>query len=629
MSGSATNNPFRIISEQIWLAILELYEQGKIECNNYDEIRKKFYDVIAVEPPKDESHGEIATNAAMILAKPLAMKPRELAELLIAEISKQDYIADIAIAGPGFVNISLKAKIWQQQIIDIIKSDHHYGDGSLGDGSLEVNQEISGEFSGEINQETSRKINIEYVSANPTGPMHVGHMRGAVVGDVLANLLEKQGYDVTREYYINDAGAQIEVLAKSALIRYRQSLGEQDLQIPQGLYPGEYLVAVGEVLKSKYGGQLLYEPENVQLQIASEIALQHCMQLIKEDLAALGVKHDVFVSESELVAQGRVDEAIAALEEQGLIYQGVLPPPKGKEVADWESEPQLLFRSSDFGDDSDRAIQKSDGSWAYFAPDIAYHYDKYQRGFNEMINVFGADHGGYVKRISAAVTALSSNQASLKVLLCQLVKLMKAGQPLKMSKRSGSFVTLREVVDEVGKDAARFMMMMRKSDAPLDFDLEQAVAYHRDNPVFYVQYAYARCCSVIRMARDEIPKDFEEYLGADFDIKNAKHIEISDELLFLLDSHQEIALIRMMANWPRIVTQAARSLEPHRVAFYLQELAALFHNIWHEGSKNNRLRFIQIDHINLTKARLALVIAVSYILREGFLILSIDPVEEM
>lgn len=550
---------------------------------------------VAVEPPRDPSHGDMATNAAMVLAKPAGMNPRALAELLVTELVKSDKIETAEIAGPGFVNMRLAPSVWLALVPHILESGIAYGDGDAGG-----------------------KLNIEYVSANPTGPMHVGHARGAVFGDALARLLEKTGHDVLREYYINDAGSQVDVLARSALLRMREAQGEAIGEIPEGLYPGDYLVPVGEKLATEHA-DLADKSDDEQVAIAKSAALPMMMDMIREDLAALGVTHAYFCSEQSLHDNGDVDKALEVLDNKGLIYQGVLEPPKGKEPpADWEPQPQTLFKSSEFGDDSDRALKKSDGAWTYFAPDIAYHYDKVQRGYSEMIDVWGADHIGYIKRMQSAVNAITDGAGALEVKVCNLVKLMRGGEPVKMSKRAGSFITLREVVDEVGKDAVRFMMLTRKNDAPLDFDFDVVKDKSRDNPVFYVQYAHARICSVLRNAKEA---GFAATDIADGALAKADLAHLKDEA--------ELALIRSLSHYPRMLASAAQAREPHRVAFYLMDLAAAFHALWNLGKERLDLRFIQDDDRDGTLARLALIRAAATVIASGLDVIGVTPEEEM
>ena len=551
---------------------------------------------VAVEPPRDPAHGDISTNAAMVLAKAAKLAPRALAEQLVSRLQGDDDITAAEVAGPGFINLRIADPFWHARLGDILAAGANYGESELGQG---------------------RRVNVEYVSANPTGPMHVGHGRGAIVGDALASLLEKAGYQVCREYYINDAGAQVDVLARSLHLRYREANGEAIGEIPEGLYPGEYLKDTGWLLAKRDGRKWMEAPEAAWLGEFRDFAIAAMMAMIRADLQAVGVEHEVITSEREIVAAGGIEKAVAALDKLGLIYVGTLEPPKGKLPEDWEARPQTLFRSTQFGDDVDRPLKKSDGSWTYFAADIAYHFDKVQRGFAEMIDVWGADHGGYVKRMQAAVTALTGGKAALDVKLCQLVNLLDKGQPVRMSKRAGTFVTLREVVDEVGKDVFRFVMLTRRNDQALDFDYAKVVEQSKDNPVFYVQYAHARACSVMRHARDE----FSSHELAPASLAKAE--------LALLADRDEIALIRLLTQWPRIVEGAAESHEPHRIAFYLQEVAAAFHGLWNKGNADATLRFIQSDAKPLTLARLALVQAVAFVVASGLKVFGVTPVEEM
>lgn len=555
---------------------------------------------ITVEPPRDAAHGHLATNAAMVLAKPAQMNPRAIADQLVEKISLEPMIADVSIAGPGFINITLEEAFWTSHLTDMLERGSTYGGGDTGQGI---------------------KVNVEYVSANPTGPMHVGHCRGAVVGDALANLLEFAGFDVVREYYTNDAGGQIEVLARSAFLRYREALGEDIGTIPEGLYPGDYLIPLGQTLADAYGSKLTEMDETEWLPIVKEAAIDGMMDLIRTDLASLGVHHDVFFSERSLHAktgnQSPISKAIDRLSDMELVYQGTLPPPKGTAPEDWEDREQLLFRSTSVGDDMDRALVKSNGDYTYFAADVGYFQDKFDRGFKEMIFILGADHSGYVKRMEALGRAISDGQSDVTIRLCQLVRLFRDGQPIKMSKRSGEFITLREVVDEVGRDAVRFMMLYRKNDAPLDFDFAKVTEQSKDNPVFYVQYAHARVFSVMRQAAKDLP---------DLDI-SASALMAADAAL--LTDEGETGLIRKMAEYPRIIDLAARSHEPHRLAFYLYDLASLLHAQWNKGRDLPDLRFIHQENAPLSLARLALVHAVSNILASGLAIIGADAPQEM
>jgi arginyl-tRNA synthetase len=558
---------------------------------------------VVVEPPRDPSHGELSTNAAMVLAKPLGAKPLELAELIVAELGNDDDIAELAIAGPGFVNLTMTPGFWHRFLAALLGGGDEYGRGNSGGGA---------------------PINIEYVSANPTGPIHVGHCRGAVLGDSVANLLAFAGYDVTREYYINDAGAQVDALARSAFLRYREALGQDVGPIPDGLYPGDYLKPVGQALADKHGTALCDMIVDHWLPIVRAEAIAAMMGLIKDDLAALGITHDVYFSERSLSEDGdSVAEAIQALRDQDLVYLGRLPPPKGKTEEEWEEREQTLFRSTQFGDDIDRALLKSDGSYTYFAGDIAYHYDKYRRGFKDMVLVLGADHTGYAKRIKSAVAGVSAGEAKIDVIMCQLVNLLIGGEPVKMSKRAGDFVTMRAVVDEVGADAVRFMMMYRKADAPLDFDFEKVTEQSKDNPVFYVQYAHARIRSVFRQAAAESAD-----LGATV-LSDMANGQVTEGYLDSLMDSGEMALIRRLADYPRIIDGSVATHEPHRVAFYLYELAGELHAQWNRGKEAPELRFVNQQDATLTKARLALLEAVRIVLSSGLAILGVHAPDEM
>jgi arginyl-tRNA synthetase len=552
---------------------------------------------IILEPAKDPAHGDLATNAAMVLAKSANMPPRKLAERIVPLIASSPFIEKVEIAGPGFINLTLAQAFWPS-VLRMALEDDGFGRSAIGKG---------------------RAVNVEYVSANPTGPMHVGHTRGAVFGDALANLLEFVGYAVTREFYVNDAGAQVDVLARSAYLRYREALGENIGAIPEGLYPGDYLKPVGQELAAHYGKALLDKPEGEWLPAVRTAALKAMLALIEGDLSALGIRHDVFFSERSLIdgAHDQVAETIAELEAKGLIYRGRLPPPKGKPDEEWEDREQLLFRSTAFGDDQDRPLVKSDGSYTYFAADMAYHRDKFRRGFNAMIDVWGADHGGHVKRMQAAVKALTNGKADLDVKICQLVRLFRGGEPVKMSKRAGTFVTLRDVVDEVGAGPVRFMMLYRKNDAPLDFDFAKVTEQSRDNPVFYVQYAHARASSVLRNVR-EIFTDLDE-TGE----------ELAKGDLGRLSDEAEVAVVRRIAQFPRLVEAAAVAHEPHRVSFYLYDLAADFHALWNRGKDLPQLRFIYESDRELTRARVALVAATKRVLASGLGILGVHAMHEL
>ena len=577
-------NVFALFRERI-VAELEALEAAGELAPGLDFSR------VSVEPPREASHGDISTNAAMVLAKPAAMNPRALAGLLAPRLATLDDVTEVEIAGPGFINLKIADSFWQARIADILAAGDGYGASTIGGG---------------------RAVNVEYVSANPTGPLHIAHARGAVVGDALASLLAKAGYKVTREYYINDAGAQVDVLARSAHLRYREALGETIAQIPEGFYPGDYLKDVGQALAARDGEKWLGRPEADWLASVRSFAVDMILSGIRADLAALGIHQEVFSSERAMIQSGGVDRALKTLEERGLIYVGTLDPPKGKTPEDWEPRPQTLFRASQFGDDVDRPLKKSDGSWTYFASDIAYHFDKFRRGTPTMIDIWGADHAGYIKRMQAAVRAITGGEGELDVKICQLVRLLREGQPVKMSKRAGTFVTMREVVEEVGRDSVRFIMLTRKNDAPLDFDLAKVLEQSRDNPVFYVQYAHARARSVLRNAAAEFP-------GID---------SVSADLHRLTDSG-EIGLIKMMAGWPRIVESAAEAHEPHRIAFYLYDLAAAFHALWNRGKENAALRFLLAEDPGLTAARLAMLRAMALTIASGLGVFGVEPAEEM
>jgi len=557
---------------------------------------------IVVEPPREAGHGDMATNAAMVLAKDARAKPRDLAEAIAAKLRADPLIALVDVAGPGFINLTLRATAWSDALRTVLRQGARYGQSTIS---------------------AAAKVNVEYVSANPTGPMHVGHCRGAVFGDALCSLLQFAGFDVTREYYINDAGAQVDVLARSAFLRYREALGEDIGEIPEGLYPGDYLKPVGQALLAEHGAGLLELPESRWLPIVRDQAIAMMMTEIKRDLAALGIRHDVFFSERSLLEGGnnRVSATIDYLRDKGDVYQGRLEPPKGKPVEDYEDREQTLFRATAFGDDVDRPLIKSDGSYTYFASDIANHRNKFDRGFLSLIDVFGADHGGYVKRMQAAVKAVTSGRATLDVKIVQLVRLLRHGEPVKMSKRSGEFVTLREVVDEVGSDAVRFMMLFRKNDAVLDFDLAKVIEQSKDNPVFYVQYGHARGHSVFRNAREVIPELPDE--------TEARSAFLLDAALQRLTDPAELDLLRRLALYPRLIEAASAAHEPHRLAFYLYDLASEFHALWTRGRDLPYLRFIINNDAEITKARLALVQGVVSVLASGLAVLGVQAPDEM
>lgn len=585
------------------MSIFTLFEQKikkSIQAIDLESKTDLNLDRISVELPRDPSHGDLATNAAMVLAKQVCTNPRQLADVIVAELVKDDDVASAVVAGPGFINIVAKPEFWFGQLAIILAQQSEFGRSTKGNG---------------------QKVNVEYVSANPTGPMHVGHCRGAVIGDALASLLDFAGYDVTREYYVNDAGGQIDVLARSVFLRYREALGEDIGKIPEGLYPGDYLVSVGQKLADIHSDKLLNMSDEEWLPIVKPISIDAMMELIRADLDALNVHHAVFFSERSLHElsgnNSKIADAIEDLRNKGFVYQGTLPPPKGQKPEDWEDREQLLFRSTDVGDDIDRPLVKSDGSYTYFAADVAYFLDKYQRGFDEMIFILGADHGGYVKRLQAVAKAISGGKSQLTVRLCQLVKLFRDGKPYKMSKRSGDFVTLREVVDEVGCDAVRFMMLYRKNDMPLDFDFSKVVEQSKDNPVFYVQYAHARCSSVFRQAARDV---------SELDT-SAEGLGTAD--LSLLCDETEIELIKKLSEYPKIIEAAAATHEPHRIAFYLFELASSLHTHWNRGKDRPELRFINPKLQELTLARLALVKSIGSVLASGLAVIGAKAPEEM
>jgi len=571
--------------------IFNLFEaefKSIVETMKVEEILPADVDTgrVVFELPRDASHGDLACNAAMVLAKQVGAKPRDLAAQFATRLQAIDGVTDIEIAGPGFINMRVKPTLWAAELTAIIAAGDDYGRNDSGQG---------------------RQVNVEYVSANPTGPLHAAHARGAVLGDAMASMLEFCGWNVIREYYVNDAGGQVDVLARSAYLRYREALGEEIGEIPSGLYPGAYLVDVGTALAEKVGKQYIDADEDEWLPAVRSFAIEAIMDGIARDLQALGIRMDRFSSERSLVEGGAVQAAIDRLVTQNDVYRGVLQPPKGKEPEDWEPREQLLFRASEFGDDTDRPLQKSDGSWTYFASDVAYHMDKLDRTGGPLVNIFGVDHGGYVKRMKAAVEALSGKKDMLDIRLCQLVNLMENGKPVKMSKRAGTFVTVRDVIDAVGADVIRFIMLTRRSDQTLDFDYAKVTEQSRDNPVFYVQYAHARACSVLRQApQDDVAADLDR-----------------------LTAPAEMAVIKALASWPRLVVSAAQSHEPHRVAFFLMDLAAAFHALWTAGREAPELRFIREDDAGLTAARLCLVKATALVIRSGLGVLSITAREEM
>ena len=552
---------------------------------------------VLVEPPRDPAHGDLATNAAMVLAKPAGRSPRDVAELLAEPLRTLPRIIEVSIAGPGFINMRLEAEVWTEELSTILVAGTRYGTG--------------------VRPAGDPAVNIEYVSANPTGPMHTGHARGAIFGDSLANLLDKAGYRVTREYYLNDAGNQVGVLGRSAYLRYREALGKTIGDIPPGYYPGEYLKEIGQKLAALHGDKYLNAPEDEWLPVVQDFAVSTIFGEIKADLATLGIHHTVFSSEAALVKSGAVQKALQRLQDLGLLYEGVLEPPKGKLPEDWEPRPQLLFRSTRFGDDVDRPLKKSDGTFTYFASDIAYHYDKIERGTPLLVDVLGADHGGYVKRMQAAVAALGGPGSHLDCRLCQMVSVLDNGVPVKMSKRAGTFITLADMVERIGKDVLRFVMLTRRNDQTLELDYAKVMEQSKDNPVFYVQYAHARCSSVMRMAQNAFPEA---------DLSDAALARVGLELP---DDPEVAQLLRLLAIWPRLVELAAQAHEPHRVAFYLQEVAALFHTLWTKGKEEATLRFIHEDDLPKTLSRLALVRGVAIVIASGLGVIGVTPVEEL
>jgi len=548
-----------------------------------------------LETPKDPLNGDISTNIAMIIASKDGGNPREIALKFKEYLSEIPYIAHIEVAGPGFINFTIKAEKWHGCIRSILNDDVDFWEVNVGKGE---------------------KVNVEYVSANPTGPMHIGHARGAVYGDVLSNILNKCGYLVTREYYINDAGSQIDTLIDSVILRYKEALTGEVVKIPEGLYPGDYLKVVGQKLVSKYQGKLLEMQEQLMRQAVKKVAIEDMLALIKSDLADIGVHHDVFFSEQSLHETGKIDEAIEILNKKNLIYTGVLPPPKGKVDDNWEEKEQMLFKSTDYGDDQDRPVQKSDGSWSYLAADFAYAKDKIDRGFDILVYILGADHSGYIKRVKAIIDALSDGTVRSDVRTNQLVNFVKDGQQIKMSKRSGNFMTVHDVTSEVSKDIIRFIMLTRRNDMTLDFDFDKVKEQSKDNPVFYVQYAHVRAKSILAKATDTIPAAYDKFISDEFDLS-------------LLSTEEEIQLIKLLASWPKILTSAAKYCEPQRIAYYLIDVASRFHSIWNLGKENSDYRFNIEDNVELTAARLAMAESVRKIIAGGFEVIGITPMDKM
>ncbi|MBY0280932.1 MAG: arginine--tRNA ligase [Alphaproteobacteria bacterium] len=551
---------------------------------------------VTIEPTRDPLHGDIATNAAMVMAKQMGLNPRELAAKITEQLTAFKEIEKVDIAGPGFINLTLSPFFWHAQLKEVLVQKEHYGDSEIGNGE---------------------KVNVEFVSTNPTGPLHTGHGRNAILGDAIASLLQKAGYKVCREYYVNDAGGQTNALARSVHLRYREALGEAITidDFKDGMYPGGYLIPVGQKIANEYKGQWTSKPESEWLDLFREIAVAEMMKDIRADLEKLGVVMDVYTSEKALVKAGKVDETLKLLKDQGDVYEGVLTPPKGHVVDDWEERSQTLFKATAYGDDVDRPLQKSDGSWTYFAGDIAYHVDKFERGFSHMIDVWGADHSGYVKRLTSAVKAATQGKTNLEIKVCQMVNFLENGAPVRMSKRAGTFITINDVIERVGKDAARFMMISRHQDMPIDFDFAKVVEHSKDNPIFYIQYAHARICSVLRHVETVFPNIKQ-------DIEENAQIE-------LLTDESELAMIKLLANWPRQVEVAALVREPHRLANFLYDLASQFHALWNKGKDNTHLRFIDPDQKELTKARITLISAVAIVISSGLTLFGITPVQEM
>lgn len=573
------------------------YYRDKIKNILLNEFTLKESDLenVSFELPKESSLGDLSTNASMVLSGKLKKSPQEIASTIIDLIKDNPDFEEVQVAGKGFINIYFKKHIWWNLLPIILEKKEKYGDADFG---------------------KNQKINLEYVSANPTGPLHVGHTRGAVFGDTLSNILKKVGYNVCKEYYVNDAGEQVDKLAHSVFIRYKEACGESIDEIPEGLYPGDYLKSVGIDLKSKYKESFLDTEEEHWLPIVKEFSINSMLNIIKEDLSLLQINHDVFTSENKLLNDGFVEEVFNEMEKSNLLYEGETTPPKGVLKSEWSKKKHILFKSKNFGDDEDRVVKKHDGSWTYFMPDIAYHKDKFNRGFCKMINIWGADHSGYISRVTSAVSAVTNSKSNLEVKVCQLVRLMRSGNVIKMSKRSGSFITLRDLVDEVGSDAVRFMMVTRKNDAPLDFDYDLVKEQTKDNPIFYIQYAHARISSIIRKVRDEKLFIIDENL-------------INDTNLSLLANSYDIELIKIISSFPKIIEQSAIYREPHRVAFYLRDLASSFHSYWNLGNEDNNLKVLNINNLDETKARLALIMSVKITISEGLRLLGINPLDEL
>ncbi|WP_375358749.1 arginine--tRNA ligase [Candidatus Tisiphia endosymbiont of Neophilaenus lineatus] len=559
-------------------------------CDNEDVLK-----LAAIEIPKDNLNGDLSSNIAMIIAAKQNIKPKELAIRFKELLTPLPYIASIEVAGPGFINFTIKADMWHNSINDILLDKEDFF---------------------KINFGNNQKVNIEYVSANPTGPMHIGHARGAVYGDALAKVLDSTGYIVTKEYYLNDAGSQVDDLASSVILRYKQALTKEEIVIPEGLYPGEYLVDIGQKLVEKFGDKLLTMTDRQRHELVKDFAVEEMLAIIKQDLKELDIEHEVFFSEKSLHDSGKIDEVVQMLTKMGLIYEGQLSPPKGKIDESWDSRTQKLFKSTAFGDNQDRPIEKSDGSWSYFASDLVYAKDKIDRGFDHLVYILGADHCGYVKRIEAIVKAFGGEKVKVDVKICQLVNFVENGIAIKMSKRSGNFTSVRDVTNEVGKDIIRFIMLTRKNDIALDFDLVKVKEQSKDNPVFYVQYAHVRTISILEKSKESMPKAYGKFLENEYDLS-------------LLSSEEEIEIIKLLASWSKVLEISAKYFEPHRVAFYLINLASKFHALWNFGKENNDYRFLIEDNIELTTARLALAKSIQKIIKVGFDVIGVTPMNKM